>query len=151
MQASGDTPTELAENIQAVAEVTDFYARDRLTGFLSTANLSNTVGVINVGLSIPQGEQWLVYAASAYALQTAATTSRFQAMLSIAAGGNAVYVPVGQPSSLAATEAAYTGGFLNNPMIMRPGDLLLVQVQAYTGAANTGYYGMLLYSRMLGS
>lgn len=148
MQTSGDTPTLLHSEVSADIDVLDFYTRDRWTGWLSNANLTNVAGVVNVSAPtpIPQGQQWLVYGVSGQVTQAAATTGRYQLMLSLSQSGNAVYIPVGPVTSLAASESAYFGGFLDRPLLLRPSDAVLIQVQAYTGAANSSLFGMLLYA-----
>jgi hypothetical protein len=150
MQTSGDTPQTLAPDVGGVFDMLDMYTRDRMTGFLGNQQLINTAGVFNLGLVVPPGETYIVYGASLYANQTAATSGRYQLMLSIAAAGNAIYVPLGPATALAAGEQAYMGAMLPRPMLFRAGDLVLGQCQVYTGAANTGLIGNVLYSRLIG-
>jgi hypothetical protein len=154
MQVSGDSPTSLDPQLQGTIDLLNYLTLDRLR----SAQQGTTVNITGVGtynatigssVWVPQSEAWLVREISCQigTAVPAATTCRFRAALWRASLTPAVFFAAGPVVSLAATELGQSAMIFETPIIMTPGDTVIFNVEAFTGAGPvTGAFINIAYS-----
>lgn len=151
MQSGGQAPGELSTQVSGVLDMLRFYTRDRWENLqVGPINISSAA-VVQFTITIPAGQQWLVFSASAQTSgQAAGTTGRYTLCTFLSNNTtNAVYTPVtDRAMALAAGDFGILGRWFDVPLIFRPGDTLGMWCENYTGAPATQFFGQMTIVRL---
>jgi len=148
MRATGDTPSQLGQQISGELALKDEYLFDRLVGLRTGvgAGLINATGSYGWLLAtVPPGQIWYVYGMSievtAPAPATAATLT-----LGVARGAANVRNYFGPSVRLVATQGEAWGEWFQVPLVMGPGDTPVGYCSSVTGVPNITATGIIWYA-----
>jgi hypothetical protein len=149
MTATGDTPHKLAEEVQPNLNLLDYYLLDRTTQLAFTSGVIAAAGVTTCGPSSgpPAGKAWLVYDVS-FQLQGVGAGATIWVGLGVIRQGtvaNCIIFPGMYSGRLIAGESTMRAVHFEQPMILRPGDVLGVRTIEFTGAPAATVFGDMYY------
>lgn len=154
MQASGDTPRELAPEVRSTLDVYKFFASGRLEQATS-GGVALTAGIPGVyqfsGTNVPTSQIWLVESVviTTTLVAPAATTWRLVPAIYRGSALPTYFFPIGPAGTYAANERPLLGASYTTPLLLLPGDGVGVFVEASTGAANwPNFEGHLSFLRL---
>jgi hypothetical protein len=136
MKATGDTPAELAKDISGSLELLEFYVNDR-TVFASAAsnNVIGTGPLIISGLTVPNGEIWLLFDLSLSSANTpAATGFTLTGGVQRAVNNYFAYTERQVVGGGAVSDQVNVGRHFDRPIVMQPGETIGLRISQIVGA-----------------
>lgn len=145
LKGSGNAPTELAEKVSGIVNLTEIYLQDRVqTGNFGTGAIAAVGDVNATGGTVPFGEIWFAYHLAISGTVAAANTYRLCPAIFRRTG--LTISTYGPRQAYLATERVSLGWDLP-PAILLPGDSVGIGVEQVT-AGSTAFSVYLYYARI---
>lgn len=133
MQSTGNLPHSLDQAVQSSVDVFDLYTVDRLRLTFGQTPVIAAIGFQSAAFGPPPGELWVVYSLNVTSGALAAASSISWCYVVNRQGSAAQGQLINEPELISGTAAFASGTGFPRPLILRPGDILGLQVGLVTG------------------
>lgn len=133
MQSTGNLPHSLDKAVQSSVDVFDLYTIDRLRVTFGQTPVIAGIGFQGANFGPPPGELWVVYSLNVTSGALAAASSISWCYVTNRQGSTSQGQLLNSPQLLTGPAAFADGLIFDRPLILRPGDILGLQIGAVTG------------------